>query len=143
MSDLIQRAVDQLKIDEGLRKFHYIDTVNVMTIGYGRNLESVGIREDEASLMLRNDVLTSFDALSKLPFWGLLNDVRRLVLVNMAVNLGMKHLLKFERMLAALHIGDFQQAAFEMISSEWSRQVKTRSLRLADEMRTGELRGEV
>ncbi|HAC30701.1 MAG TPA: lysozyme, partial [Marinobacter hydrocarbonoclasticus] len=47
----------QLKRHEGLRLKPYLDTASSprLTIGYGRNLEDVGISRDEADFMLDND----------------------------------------------------------------------------------------
>src|SRR5690606_41062667 len=46
----------QLERHEGLRLKPYRDTVGELTVGYGRNLDDVGIRPEEAALMLDNDI---------------------------------------------------------------------------------------
>ena len=46
----------QLERHEGLRLKPYRDTVGKLTVGYGRNLEDVGISRDEADFMLDNDI---------------------------------------------------------------------------------------
>ena len=43
---------EQLMIDEGFRSKPYSDTVGKLTIGYGRNLDDVGITRNEAFQML-------------------------------------------------------------------------------------------
>ena len=47
---------DQLIKHEGLRKKVYTCPAGKLTIGVGRNLEDRGITEEEALLMLDNDI---------------------------------------------------------------------------------------
>ena len=49
-------AVQQLKTDEGLRLKPYHCTAGALTIGYGRNLDAVGITEAEADILLKADI---------------------------------------------------------------------------------------
>ena len=50
------KAVDLLKVHEGYRQYPYDCTEGLNTIGYGRNLESRGLTEIEASYLLHCDV---------------------------------------------------------------------------------------
>ncbi len=132
------RLVSQLTVDEGLRLKPYRDTMGIFSIGIGRNLESVGISEAEARYMLDNDidrVVRGLDA--HVSWWRNLDDVRQEVLVNMGFNVGIAKLLKFEKMLSALHEGDFRRAAAEARDSLWYRQVPNRAKRLADALESG------
>lgn len=123
---------------EGLRLKPYRDTVGVLTIGYGRNLDHVGISEDEAALMLENDITAALEGLDLfLPWWRRLDGVRQRVLADMAFNLGVTKLLKFRNTLAAVQRGDYRAAARGMRNSLWARQVKGRAVRLATMMETG------
>ena len=56
----------------------------------------------------------------------------------MAFNMGVPRLRKFKKMWAAIHDEDFQTAAKEMLDSRWANQVKSRSVKLANMMHTGE-----
>jgi lysozyme len=138
MNTAIDIATDQIKIDEGLRLTPYLDTENILTIGYGRNLEHNGITESEAEHMLRNDLrVAEEDAVSFVTstVWQQLDAPRRAVLINMAFNLGLTRLSKFKKFKQALHDHDYHEAARQMLDSRWSRQVGERSHRLADSMR--------
>lgn len=137
MKSELDIAVDQIKRDEGLRLHPYHCSEGVLTIGYGRSLEK-GITEDEAELLLRNDLETATtDALqfSTPEVWTDLNADRKAVLINMAFNLGITRLLKFKKFRSALHRHDYHEAANQMLDSRWARQVGQRALRLADSMR--------
>lgn len=131
--------IEQLKKDEGFRGKPYRCTAGKLTIGFGRNLDDVGISVGEAEFLLYQDVADVEQALNEIPGYAALDDVRQTVLANMAFNLGLTRLLKFKKMRAALRAGDFNTAATEMLDSLWARQVGTRADRLARQMRTGEL----
>lgn len=133
MSDWIVDVRDDLKRDEGLRLKPYRDTVGKLTIGYGRNLDDVGITEDEAEYMLEGDIEHVLEQLDRtLPWWNDLNESRKRALVNMAFNLGIGGLLKFKKMLAALKAGDYEHAAVEALDSRWAKQVGQRADRIAE-----------
>lgn len=132
----------QLVRHEGLRLKPYHDNANPprLTIGVGRNLDDVGISQDEADLMLNNDIARAIKDLNDhLDWWNSLDEARRGVLLNMTFNMGISRLLKFQKMLAALQTGDYQKAADEMTNSEWYKQVGVRALELVNQMRTGDM----
>jgi len=135
----IKRMRDQLVRHEGLRLKPYRCSAGKLTIGVGRNIEDVGITEEEAMAMLSNDISRVIGELERrIPAFASLNEVRRRVLIDMGFNLGSNRLMKFRRMLAALEAGDYAQAAVEMLDSRWARQVGNRAVSLKNMMETGE-----
>ncbi|MGH8899502.1 MAG: glycoside hydrolase family protein [Egibacteraceae bacterium] len=133
------RLRDQLVRHEGLRLKPYRDTVGKLTIGVGRNLDDVGLTEEEAYDLLSNDVdRTERSLRSAVPCFGSLDDARQRVLADMAFNLGVTGLLQFKKMLAAVEARDFDLAASEMLGSAWAGQVKGRAETLARMMKRGE-----
>lgn len=132
------RLVDRIALHEGFRPKVYKDSVGVLTIGYGRNLEHNGITEDEAEYLLRNDVQTAINGARGLfDNFDALDDVRQEVLVEMAFNLGAVRLSQFKKMIAAVERFDFAAAADEMKDSLWHNQVKMRATELEGAMLTG------
>lgn len=130
--------IDQIKRHEGLKLKPYHCTEGRLTIGYGRNLDDVGISKDEAEELLLND-LSKVE--TKLEASGLLrghNDARKAVIVNMCFQLGFTGLLKFKRMLGAFSRKEYELAAKEMLDSRWSMQTPNRAKELSDQMLTGE-----
>ena len=118
--------------DEGLRQKPYRDTVGKLTIGYGRNLDDVGISESEAFILLRNDIQTARTDLDHaLPWWKGFPEPSQRGLINMCFNLGLPRLLGFKRMLKALEASNGALAAMECLDSKWSRQVGERARRIA------------
>ena len=104
----------------------------------GRNLEDRGITNDEALYLLRNDIYQIIDSLTaKYTWFTYLDPVRQKVCIDMAFNLGIGGFSRFQNMIRALAVKDYQKAAKEMEDSAWFRQVGRRGRRLAEMMRTG------
>ena len=141
LSDESKRALkNMLKQEEGFRQFPYQDTNGHLTIGYGRNLETVGVSEPEASFSLDNDIEFHLQELNNnLSFFAYLDEPRKIVLADMSFNLGFKNLMTFERMLKALSVKAYDVAADEMVDSIWHKQVGHRADALIKIMRTGQL----
>ena len=129
---------EQLRRDEGVRPFPYVDTVGKTTIGVGRNLSDVGLQQDEIDLLLANDIQYVLTTLNRrLPYFQALDPARQGVLANMCFNLGFHRLEEFHDMLLAFAKGDWEAAATAMLDSRWSQQVGPRAQRLAEQTRTG------
>ena len=134
----IEKLIKQLKKHEGLRLKPYRCSSGKLTIGIGRNLDDKGISKPEAYMLLANDVHECINQVKKnIHFFDKLNDIRQNVLINMCFNLGIHGLLKFKKFLAALELGDFEDASIEMLDSRWALQVRTRATELSSQIRTG------
>ena len=136
----------QLLKDEGSRSFVYDDAtgepvkagstlIGNPTIGIGRELSKTGLSESEIRFMVTNDIDRIESALSALSFWGRLSENRKLVLANMAFNLGTHGLFQFVGMMAALEVNDYNRAANEILDSKAAKQLPNRYHRLARMMR--------
>ena len=129
----------QLRRDEGSKNFPYRDTVGKLTIGVGRNLDDRGLTDSEIEVLLQNDIANAASILkARLPWFQSLDAVRQAVLVNMTFNMGYGKLAAFEKMLSAAALGNFGEAANEMMNSTWAQQVGDRAIRLSMQMRSGE-----
>jgi lysozyme len=147
---------------EGLVLTVYQDTLGIDTIGIGRNLKDRGISKaeldhmdipnmnvvyehgitkEDAVYLATNDVQIVEEELCRAhPCVNSLDSVRQLVVMDMAFNMGVPRLKKFKNMWAAIHEKDFPTAAKEMLDSRWANQVKSRAIRLAHAMHTGEIK---
>lgn len=132
-----QLLKEQLERHEGLRLKPYRDTVGKLTIGYGRNLDDVGIAPEEAELMLDNDIDAALKELRTIDVFNELDEVRQAVITNMCFNLGFYGLMSFSKMWKAIQRKDYREAAVQMLNSLWARQVGSRSDELAKLMRDG------
>ena len=133
----MDNIVDMLIRHEGLKLKPYRDTVGKLTIGVGRNLDDLGLTENEARYLLENDlgrIRCELD--DALPWWRALDHPRQTVLLNMAFNMGVPRLLTFTKFLHALAHGEYQTAAGEMLDSLWAKQVHRRAVELASLMQS-------
>ena len=134
----IEMLVDQLFIHEGCSLMPYADTEGLLTIGIGRCLDRKGISEEEAMIMLMNDVDEVAQGLDQnIPWWRELDDVRQRVLLDMSFNLGVWGLMKFRKTLGHVQAHNFEHASMEMLDSKWAEQVGGRAKALSQMMRTG------
>jgi len=128
----------QLERHEGLRLKPYFCTSDKLTIGYGRNLEDVGISREEAAMLLTTDIERVERDLLMVDEYVDLDRIRQTVIANMAFNLGFNGLMQFKRMWRHLARHDYPGAAKEMLDSKWAQQVGNRAIELSKIMRTGE-----
>ena len=150
---MLDELIKALKKDEGFRATAYQCSADKWTAGYGRNLESKGLTKlevicllsgdgcltkEKAEAWLRADIAEVTVECAELGIWyHSLNDSRKLVILNMVFNLGMRRFLGFKRMIVCLKDCDFTGASREMLNSRWAVQVGRRATRLAQEMKEG------
>lgn len=136
---ILERLLKRVKSHEGTKLKPYLDTKGKLTIGTGRNLDDVGITEQEADILLRNDIATaSRELVRAFPWVNNLDDIREEILIEMCFNLGITRFKTFKKMISFCKAGDYQKAADEMIDSKWARDVGDRAKALANLMRKGE-----
>ena len=135
----MNKLVEQLKRHEGVELKPYQDTVGKWTIGVGRNLDDIGISEEEAEMLLHNDIKeASRQLLAMLPWTKDLDEVRFSALVNFVFNVGIGTTLKFVNAMGQLKLGNYDTAANEMLKSKWAIQVGQRAIDVSEQIRTGE-----
>ena len=124
---------DMLLKHEGIRYYPYTDTTGHLTIGIGRNLTDRGITRDEAMYLLNNDIVDFTIQLSDRLYWFDAQPEKvKLVLTDLAFNLGVNGLLTFKRTLEFIRQGDYKNAADELIRSKWATQVGSRAKDIYD-----------
>lgn len=145
---------------EGEKLQVYICPAGYATIGVGRNLQTKGllkeesdrlktgtydknatiaqlevrgISKEESRYLLDNDIEYFAAELDKaLSFFRTLPETAKIVLINMAFNLGLAGLLKFKDTLKLIESGNYKQASVEMLNSAWAKQVGKRANELSD-----------
>ena len=133
----MKRLIAMLQRHEGLRLKPYECTAGKLSIGYGRNLDDMGISEVEAMVMLRNDIEQCYQELEMFSWFEDLDQVRQEALVDMLFNLGLPTFLEFKKTLKFVAEGKYSQAAEEMLRSKWANQVGDRAKELAYMVDTG------
>ena len=133
----MKRLIAMLQRHEGLRLKPYKCTAGKLSIGYGRNLDDMGISEVEAIVMLRNDIEQCYQELDIFSWFHDLDQVRQEAMVDMLFNLGLPTFLEFKKTLKYMAEGAYSQAAEEMLRSKWANQVGDRAKELAYMVDTG------
>jgi len=134
----LQELKSQLVRHEGMVLKVYRDSLGIPTIGVGRNLQDVGISEDEALLLLDNDLLGVFNDLDRYcPWWRGMSEARQMVLADMCFNIGISRLMGFVKTLSAMQGERYEVAAVEMLDSKWAAQVGKRATTLSEMMKEG------
>lgn len=129
---------DELTRDEGWRDMYYRDSVGLITIGVGHNLDHKPLSKRAIDIILEDDIIDTIKDCKSLPYWKYTDKVRRRVIANMVFNLGKTRFLKFKHLNKALLEKNYPKAAAEMADSKWYRQVGIRAKRLTMSMQTGE-----
>ena len=144
----LDKVKEQIKTHEGFVNYVYKDTLGKRTVGYGHlctddeNWED-GKCYDNAYLndVFEKDFMEATKQAEELIGNLVLENKANEIILEMVFQLGKTGVSKFKKMWAAIHENNFQEAAKEMLDSRWSRQVKSRSTKLAHAMHHGEFNG--
>ena len=125
--DPVDAVVSRLVGEEGFRSHPYRDTEGHLTVGYGLNLDA-GISEGLARNIARWEVAAAADEFEGLwPQFVRQPHAVQVELADMAFQLGARGLRRFERMLAAIDAGDWDEAARQVEASAFARQTPARA----------------
>ena len=135
----MSKLINTLRRHEGVKNTLYKCTSDKWTIGVGRNLEDVGLSEEEIDMLLQNDITRTEGLLDEyMDWWSDLDYVRQDAMINFVFNVGIGTAMKFKKAMTALEEGDYEIAADEMMDSNWSKQVGDRAVEVTEMIRTGE-----
>lgn len=129
-----------LRFEEGLSFDAYYCSEKYPTIGIGwkiggknQPLEDFKFMQisEEAALAqcksMANEIALNLHCI--IESWQELSEARQAVLISMAYQMGLAGLMKFKKMIAAIEVGDFVEAAQEGMNSRWANQTYARANR--------------
>ena len=123
---------------EASRNYPYRCSAGKLTIGVGRNIEDIGLSNDEIEYLLNNDInRVTAELSSNFEWFRGLSEQRKCAMIDMCFNIGISRLKGFKKMLAAMEAGDYEKAASEAKDSRWYNQVGRRSVEVCAMIRTG------
>ncbi len=120
------------------------------TIGWGINLEGLGIDDKQAEVLLMEQIFVVYkECTMAFPTFRRLSRVRQDVIASMAFNMGVKGLKAFKNMWASIAVAlvldneaaraeEFKHVARHMLDSKWHSDVGTRAEELAEMMEKDE-----
>ena len=123
---------ERIKLHEGRRFKPYQDILGVWTVGYGRNMDAVPFSQDEIDLMFDNDLRRARNGAETFFIYSQLNKARQEVLIEMVFQLGVRGVGGFKKFLQAALREDWQEAAKEMLDSQWFAQTPGRAKELSE-----------
>jgi len=142
-----QRLRAELVADEGSVLKVYKDHLGYYTVGVGHLIipsdEEWGVGVGTPITQTRADELLFYDLNNVLKEceenfhqnWELWPEEVKLIIANMAFNLGLPKLKAFQLMLTAINAEDYKTASKEGLDSRWAKQVYNRARRLMDRLR--------
>ena len=139
----IDKLKKQIIANEGMRKTAYKDTLNNWTIGVGHLIKipdeeyllDKELTDLEVDQILTTDLNQAIDDARKFIDQDSIPEEAFHVVVDMAFNLGLPKLMRFQNFQQALKENDYSKASREMLDSLWAKQLPNRSKRLAKQMR--------
>lgn len=128
----------QLIVDEGRENKMYKDSVGVPTIGIGHNLRDDPISDAAVDQIFIDDIAPIEAECRKLyPVFDVFSDARKAAVMNMCFNLGEGGLAGFNTFNAMMNAGQYVQAADDLKTTLWSKQVGARAVRIETAIREG------
>lgn len=137
------QLLQALRRDEGERGLPYKDSRGFLTIADGILIDSrvpgcPGLTHEECDLLLAHRAgKVQAEVLKALPWIITHLPARRDVLYEMAYQMGVGGLLRFDGTLMLIRTGDYIAASQGMVHTAWATETPERAHRLATQMRTG------
>lgn len=132
----MESLLDMIKRHEGFCSRAYKCPAGRWTIGFGRNIEDVGISRAEAEELLKNDIArVEKEAAETFPWFVELNKRRRFAVLNMIYQLGLGKFMQFKATIAHIEKGEYSKAADEALNSLWAKQTPIRAKEVSDMLR--------
>lgn len=134
----INKVINQLIIDEGKKPEVYLDSKGNKTIGIGHKVLQGEVFTDPLTDQDMIDLCTADihrtvkNMNIVFPWWGNLNEDMQGAFVNMAFNMGCETLLEFTTFLDFLKAGEYPEAARDLTTTLWHKEVGERAVRIEE-----------
>ncbi|CAH0149635.1 hypothetical protein SRABI106_00415 [Rahnella aquatilis] len=151
---------DMLRFDEGLKLELYKDTEGYWTIGVGSlitklqsKIEAIKIMDkilsrstngkitpQESEILFNKGIQNALRGIQSTTLsetHKMMDEPRRMALMNMVYQLGIAGVLGFRKMINHLNAGNYRAASLEALNSKWARQTPNRARRVTAVMSTG------
>lgn len=135
-----------LKFEEGYQEDPYHCSEGYPTVGIGTkigpknadlDLYQFTISESVAREMLVDELVSIREELVKHRWYTQLDESRKYIIQSMCYQIGIAGVFKFKKMIKALEVKDWEEAAKQALDSRWSKQTPDRANRHADVLRSG------
>ena len=130
---------------EGIRSEPYVCPAGRLSIGIGRNLEDVGLADDEIQYLFLNDLKTANRTARHLfgKEFDHLDPVRRAAIYDLSFNMGQTRLAQFTNFRGSVDVHDWMEAGKHLCDSNYARQLPKRSKRIRHMIEKGTMPDDV
>ncbi|WP_281559402.1 glycoside hydrolase [Thalassomonas sp. RHCl1] len=111
----MHQLIQQIKRHKGFKSYPEYCPAGKLSIGYGRDLDGVGIRLEEAEILLANDLNALLGETRENINLEHCNPARLAALINLIHLLGLECFLTFNRVITAIESRDFVLATNELL----------------------------
>lgn len=133
---MINIVKERLKEWEGCVLKAYECPNGYTSIGIGRNLDTTGITEEEALLLLDNDIVECFRALDKQwEIWRTFPERAQMIVLDLVFNMGINTWMSFRKTRAYMELGEWEKAGDELLNSKYAKQVGRRAIFNSEELK--------
>lgn len=139
MSTLSEKVMQKIEAEEGRKHQVYTCSAGKLTVGVGFNIEDVPIPDEVIDYWLIFNLNKLRRELIEFKWFNDSPPFAKLVLVDMAYQMGVAGLLKFEDMIKAITNKDYEKASSELLDSKYARQTPERANRNAEILRSGKI----
>ena len=123
---------------EGYRTTGYLDNRGNITAGIGHNLSCNEISPDIIARWYDDDITYIHDKLLlQFQWFDSLDNVRKIAVLDLAFNVGFKNFCEFYKMISEIENKDYAAAAYELLDSDYAKQVPERAADLATILQKG------
>jgi lysozyme len=136
----LSKLYPTLEREEGRRHAAYRDSLGILTIGVGFNIDADhggGLDDEEINFILARRLNRAANLAHLYPWFDNLDEPRQLVIVDMIYNMGPETFAQFKHLHAAILAHAWGDATAAMRDSLWHKQVGLRAVRLEAIMETG------
>lgn len=139
-----------LKFEEFYRERPYHCSEGYPTVGIGTKigpknadltLYQFKVSESVAKMMLDDELMSIRKELVKHRWYTDLDSHRQDIIKSMCYQMGVAGVFKFKKMIKALEVKDWEEAARQALDSLWAKQTPDSAKRHADVLLTGDLDG--
>lgn len=140
---MFDEVKERIKKHEGFLPKVYFDILGKATIGYGHLItpedkfeENVEYSKELLEEVFNTDFLRAKKGAEELLEGIYIVEKAKGIIIEMVFQLGKTGVSKFKKMFTALSVQDYNEAANQMLDSQWRKQTPKRCEELAEQMRS-------
>jgi len=134
----LNKAIEEIKVNEGFREHVYPDTLGHLTIGYGFALKDLKLDKHVAEAILRSKITDLImEIYERMPWFASMPDGVQSAILDMCYQLGLAGFMKFKKTIHHLIDKDWERASQEVLNSKYAMQTPARAKKVSEVFKKG------